>query len=87
MLERLNEEIKRRMLVVRIFPEQLSALGPCARRRNARKLDRSDTLSEYGFPEGASQAVRSSSDGGMIHDKIQGYYGSTGPENVTYKRS
>ncbi len=52
LLERLNEEIKRRTLVVRIFPNVASAAaGPGARGGDARELDRGDPVPEYGIPE------------------------------------
>jgi hypothetical protein len=46
--------------------QQLPASDSRARRGDARKLDRSDTIPEHGFSEGASKASRSSSTGGVI---------------------
>ena len=55
MLERINEELKRRTLVVRIFPEcgELPAAGAGAGGGDPRGLDRSDPLLEHGVAGGA----------------------------------
>jgi putative transposase len=54
LLERLNEEIKRRTHVVRIFPNRASCLpGPWPRRRDARELAGGAPLPQHRRPAGA----------------------------------
>src|SRR5690606_28474684 len=57
MLERLNEEIRRRTHVVRIFPQcrKLPAPGQGARRRNPRELDGGQPLPQHGRPHGTQE--------------------------------
>ena len=57
LLERLNEEIKRRTRVVRIKPKpgELPAIDPGAVCRNPRSVARRSPLSEHGVPEGAEE--------------------------------
>ena len=59
MLERLNEEIKRRTLGGADLPEygRLPAAGASAGGRDARELDRSDPVPEYGISEGAQEGA------------------------------
>ena len=57
MLERLNEEIRRRTYVVRIFPNARAACaGQGPGRRDPRKLDGGQPLHQHGRPEGAQES-------------------------------
>ena len=57
MLEQLNQELKRRTLVVRIFPNTTSCsrLTPRARHRDARRLAGGDTLPQHGISQGGQE--------------------------------
>ncbi len=71
MLERLNEEIKRRTYVVRNLSKyrELPAPRPRVRRRNARKLDRGQSLHQHGRPTRAQQALHEESCMTIHHDR------------------